>query len=201
MTRNLEPGLEPQAHVRVRMYRYSGATGPLQRRVIINKGVRPEPVLEVRVEEYRVHLQREGAIEQGEMIVIGLHGNALAIVTAIPEVLERACQRSRKTFKRGDVTLMVDILERVLVEGNAMDVEAGGTVDFIRNRKLSNKTVLLSSVILPILVEGQSRNRTVNCLVLDPSKRLDGRDVIRLQVNDIEILRERENELFPSYID
>jgi hypothetical protein len=56
-------------------------------------------------------------------------------------------------------------------------------------------------VILPILVEGQSRNRTVNCLVLDPSKRLDGRDVIRLQVNDIEILRERENELFPSYID
>jgi hypothetical protein len=26
MTRNLEPGLEPQAHVRVRMYRYSGAT-------------------------------------------------------------------------------------------------------------------------------------------------------------------------------
>jgi hypothetical protein len=30
MTRNLEPGLEPQAHVRVRMYRYSGATeGPL----------------------------------------------------------------------------------------------------------------------------------------------------------------------------
>jgi hypothetical protein len=27
MTRNLEPGLEPQAHVRVRMYRYSGATG------------------------------------------------------------------------------------------------------------------------------------------------------------------------------
>jgi hypothetical protein len=175
--------------------------GPLQRRVIINKGVRPEPVLEVRVEEYRVHLQREGAIEQGEMIVIGLHGNALAIVTAIPEVLERACQRSRKTFKRGDVTLMVDILERVLVEGNAMDVEAGGTVDFIRNRKLSNKTVLLSSVILPILVEGQSRNRTVNCLVLDPSKRLDGRDVIRLQVNDIEILRERENELFPLYID
>jgi hypothetical protein len=181
--------------------RYMDDMGPLQRRVIINKGVRPEPVLEVRVEEYRVHLQREGAIEQGEMIVIGLHGNALAIVTAIPEVLERACQRSRKTFKRGDVTLMVDILERVLVEGNAMDVEAGGTVDFIRNRKLSNKTVLLSSVILPILVEGQSRNRTVNCLVLDPSKRLDGRDVIRLQVNDIEILRERENELFPSYID
>jgi hypothetical protein len=181
--------------------RYMDDMGPLQRRVIINKGVRPEPVLEVRVEEYRVHLQREGAIEQGEMIVIGLHGNALAIVTAIPEVLERACQRSRKTFKRGDVTLMVDILERVLVEGNAMDVEAGGTVDFIRNRKLSNKTVLLSSVILPILVEGQSRNRTVNCLVLDPSKRLDGRDVIRLQVNDIEILRERENELFPSYMD
>jgi hypothetical protein len=28
MTRNLEPGLEPQAHVRVRMYRYSGATQP-----------------------------------------------------------------------------------------------------------------------------------------------------------------------------
>jgi hypothetical protein len=98
--------------------RYMDDMGPLQRRVIINKGVRPEPVLEVRVEEYRVHLQREGAIEQGEMIVIGLHGNALAIVTAIPEVLERACQRSRKTFKRGDVTLMVDILERVLVEGS-----------------------------------------------------------------------------------
>jgi hypothetical protein len=29
MTRNLEPGLEPQAHVRVRMYRYSEATSVL----------------------------------------------------------------------------------------------------------------------------------------------------------------------------
>jgi hypothetical protein len=34
-TRNLEPGLEPQAHVRVRMYRYSGATlGLLPRRCL-----------------------------------------------------------------------------------------------------------------------------------------------------------------------
>ena len=157
--------------------------------------------LEVRVEEYRLHLQREGVIVQGEMIVVGVHGNALAIVTAIPEVLEKACQRNRKTFKRGDVAVMVDYLERAPVEGNAMIIEAEGTVDFIRNKKLSNKTILLSSVILPVLVEGQSRNRTVNCEVLDLSQRLNGLDVIRLHVNDLDILRERENELFPSHLD
>ena len=175
--------------------------GPLHRRTTLNKGVRPEPVLEVRVEEYRLHLQREGVIVQGEMIVVGVNGNALAIVTAIPEVLVRACQRKGKTFKRGDVAVMVDFLERAPVDANAVNIEADGTVDFIRNRRLFNKTILLSSVILPVLVEGQSRNRIVNCQVLGPSQRLNGLDVIRLHVNDIEILRERESELFPSYID
>lgn len=175
--------------------------GPLQRRVIQNKGIRPEPILEVRVEEYRLHLQREGVIVQGELIVVGVRGEALAIITAIPEVIDRACQRKGKTFKRGDVAVMVDFLECVPLEGSAMNVEANGRVDFIRNRKMSNKTILLSSVILPVLVEGQSRSQIINCQVLDLSERLNGLDVIRLHVNDIDILRERENELFPSYLD
>jgi hypothetical protein len=38
MTRNLEPGLEPQAHVRVRMYRYSGATAAISKAVVYNTG-------------------------------------------------------------------------------------------------------------------------------------------------------------------
>ena len=181
--------------------RYLDDMGPLRRQTFQNKGFRKEPPIERRVEEYRVHLSAGGTIIHGEMIVVGLQGGNIGMVTVIPEVIEKKCQRNNKSFVRGNVVIMVDVLEKapfVNVE-EGLNTTSRSTQDYIRSndRLLRSRPILLSDVILPTLRHGVSRSDLIRCEVLDPTERIRGLDVYRLQLQDLELLRERENEIFP----
>ena len=62
--------------------------GPLRSKTIKNIGKRGEPILESRVKEYREFLCKDGPIEAGEMVVVGIRGCGLELITSLPEVLE-----------------------------------------------------------------------------------------------------------------
>ena len=121
------------------------------------------------------------------------------MITAIPEVIEKKCQRASKHFVRGNVVIMVDVLEKarfnIIEDGE--NVRTQGTQDYIRNNALRSRPFLLSDVILPIIRSGSSRSDLIKCEVLEPTERIRGLDVYRIAVQDIELLREREDELFP----
>jgi hypothetical protein len=63
--------------------------GPLRSRTTKNSGLRSEPVLETRVKEYSDFLSREGIIQNGEIFIVGVKGGGLALITSLPEVLEK----------------------------------------------------------------------------------------------------------------
>ena len=134
--------------------------GPLRKQTFQNKGFRKEPAIEGRVEEYRVHLSAGGTIVHGERVIVGLQGGKVAMVTVIPEVIDKKCQRSIKSFIRGDVVIMVDVLEKVPFEitEDGSNTTVQDTQDFIRNNALRSRPILLSDVILPTLREGVCRS-------------------------------------------
>jgi hypothetical protein len=70
------------------------------------------------VEEYRVHLRAGRIIVHGERIIFGLQGGNIGMVTVIPEVTEKKCQRNTKSFFRGNVVVIVDVLEKARFEMN-----------------------------------------------------------------------------------
>lgn len=175
--------------------------GPLRKRTFQNKGFREEPLLATRMQEYRTHLEIGGVIIHGEKIIVGVHGGGLALVTALPEVIVRGCQRNNKTFKRGDVTVVIDVLTAVREEIATEAQISNSTVDYVRTTKLRNRTVLLSDIILPVIVEGVTRSNLFPCDVLDPSQRSNGLDIYRIRRCDVEMISEREREFFSSITD
>ena len=175
--------------------------GPLRKRTFQNKGFRDEPELASRVEEYRNHLHREGVVIQGEKIVVGVRGGGLALVTVLPEVIERGCQRNGKKFKRGDVTVVVDVLKEVVEDSTRENRIPLEYADYVRNSKQTQRTILLSDIVLPAIVEGIARSDLFRCNVLDPSERRQGLDVYRMFRSDIEMINEGEKELFSSFTD
>lgn len=182
-------------------FSYLHDMGPLRQRTFQNKGFRDEPELASRITDYRNHLHREGVIIHGEKIVVGLRGGGLALVTVLPEVIERACQRNGKKFKRGDVTVVVDVLKEVREEPMMESLIPSGYMDYVRSSKQLQRTMLLSDIILPAIVEGVARSDLLHCDILDPSDRRNGLDVYRMSKNDVEMISEREKELFSSITD
>lgn len=170
--------------------------GPVRKRTFQNKGFREEPTLAMRIEEYHTHLQKEGVIIASEKVIVGVRGGGLALVTALPEVIERNCQRMGKKFKRGDVTFVLDVLKLVIQEIGAEVHQFNGTIDYVRDGKQKQRTLLLSNIVLPVVVEGVSRSTLFNCDLLHPSQRRNGLDVYRMKVSDLEMISERERELF-----
>jgi hypothetical protein len=117
-------------------------------------------------------------------------------VAALPEVIERSCQLMGKKFKRGDVTVVVDVLKIVIEEVGAEVHQSNGTIDYVRDGKHLQRTLLLSNIVLPVIVEGVSRSTLFHCDLLDPSQRRNGLDIYRMEVSDVEMISERERELF-----
>lgn len=74
-----------------------------------------------------------------------------------------------------------------------------GTVDFVRSSvdKLLHRTVLMSNIILPKFVEGRTRSNLIPVSLRVGDLRINGMNVYRLQSVDLDVLRERESELFP----
>lgn len=172
--------------------------GSLRLRTIKNLGLRTEPILEVRMKEYNEFLHMGGIIENGEIIIAGVRGGGIAIIYGLPEVLDKKCTRMGTPYKIGDVIVMVHLLTKVPVGGSPSTPIQVGTVDYVRNNtgKMLHRTMLLSNIILPAIVAGKTRNNLVAVSILGVDQRYNGMDIYRLQLHDIEIIREREGELF-----
>ena len=172
--------------------------GELRLRTVLNTGLRTEPPLDARITEYKKFLGEGGIIVSGVKIIVGIKGRGLAMVTALPEVLEKKCQRMGVKYKRGDVTLVVDMLKNVNETPNEQFIRPVGTADYIRNNsgKLLQRTVLLSNIILPVISSSTNRESIVPSVMLSHSERVEGLDVFRILTSTIESLVERENELF-----
>ena len=73
-----------------------------------------------------------------------------------------------------------------------------GTADYIKNNtgKMFGRTMSLSNLILNTPLEGKSRGKLLTYEFLGLELRVQGLDVIRLQINEIDLLREQEGEIF-----
>lgn len=173
--------------------------GPLHLRIIKNKGLRIESPLECRIEEYKNFLNREGIIIDGERIIAGARGKEIALITLRPETLQKKCRRAGVQFKLDDVIVVIDMLKKVEGEINEQNRTPEGYTDYQRNNKgnFMQRTILLSKIILPALIEGGNRGDMIQSDLLGPLERINGLDVFRLKTKDVEMLCERENDLFP----
>lgn len=160
--------------------------------------MRSEPVLELRLKEYSEFLNKGGLIAPGEIIIAGVRGGGVAFITTLPEVLDKKCVRMGISYKMGDVIIVVDILTKVLMDTASDGQRPTGTVDFVRSSvdKLLHRTVLMSNIILPEIVDGRTRSNLIPVTLRDGDLRINGMNVYRLQFVDLEVLRERESELF-----
>ena len=73
--------------------RYKADMGDLRLRTVLNTGLRIEPPLDTRIAEYRKFLSEGGMIISSVKIIVGIKGRGLAMVTALPEVLDKKCPR------------------------------------------------------------------------------------------------------------
>lgn len=139
-----------------------------------------------------------GIIENGEIIIAGVKGGGLAIVYGLPEVLDKKCTRMGVLYKMGDVIVMVHLLTKVPVDTSVTVPMQVGTADYVRNSagKMLHRTMLLSNIILPPIVPGKTRNNLIAVAILGVDQRYNGMDIYRLQLSDIDIIRERESEIF-----
>jgi hypothetical protein len=172
--------------------------GPLRHRVMKNTGIRSEPILETRVQEYTEFISRDGIIGNSERVIVGVRGGGLAIIVSLPEVLEKKCTRQNTSYKIGDVIVIVDLLTRVMNEMNVLHPRPIGTADFIWSNKgkMLSRTILVSNIILPTNLVGLSRDNLLTYDLLGLHQRVFGLDVMRLQLSEIELIRERESEIF-----
>jgi hypothetical protein len=99
--------------INVNCFRYVVDMGALRLRTITNTGMRKEPPIDSRVAEYKQFLSSIGIIIGDEKIIVCVKGGGLALVTSLPEVLLKKCQSMGVPFKRGDVTIVVDMLKKV----------------------------------------------------------------------------------------
>jgi hypothetical protein len=66
-------------------------------------------------------------------------------------------------------------------------------IDYVRNLRMLKIVILLSSIILPPMIDGLSRNQHIICEILD---RYDSLDVHRIHRNDIDLLHDVEINVF-----
>ena len=171
--------------------------GSLRPKTIKNMGKRGEPILESRVKEYREYLCKDGPIEADELVIVGIKGGGLALITSLPEVLEKKCTRMGVGYKVGDVIVIVDMLTKAnMAEG----IDSTEYADYIRNNKgkMLQRTTLLSDVILQAPLKDKSRKELLTHEMLGPVHKQNGLNVLRLQVSEINLLREVESEIFSA---
>ena len=83
-------------------------------------------------------------------------------------------------------------------EINADNPKPIGAADFIRNNEgiMLSRTILLSNISRPSNIDGLSRDKLLTYEMLGLDQRVCGLDVMRLQINEIGLIRERESEIF-----
>jgi hypothetical protein len=133
-------------------------------------------------------------------VVTSIRGGGVAIVTSLPEVLNKKCIHMTVPFKRGDVTVVVDMLMKLANETDIQNPKPVGTVEYVKNntRKMLSRTKAVSDLILPSDLQSIDRNQVLTHEVLGYDRQNNGMDAIRLQLKKIVLLRERESEIFNS---
>ena len=174
--------------------RYPDDMGPLRAKNVKNKGMRIEPILETRIKDYTEFFNRQGVIENEKKVITCIKGGGIAMITSLPEVIEKKCKRMNIAYKLGDVTIIVDILEKLTSELDINNPKPEGTVEFIKNvtGKLLQRTILLSDVVLPSDLDSIAANQVIVYETLGPEIRFNGLNVIRLQRCDLESIRESD---------
>ena len=83
-------------------------------------------------------------------------------------------------YKRGDVTVVVDMLKNICDTESAQSTRPAGTADYIRNNggKLLQRTVLLSDIVFPLISSNVNRETIIPSVVLSHSERVEGLDVL-----------------------
>ena len=172
--------------------------GPLRPRSIKNTGIRIEPVNETRVRDYTEFLIADGVIQSSERVIICIRGGGVAMITSLPEKLKKKCTRRMGiSYKMGDVTIVVDMLMKV-ADADAEHPIQVGSIDYVKNNtgKMLHRTLLISDLVLPTDLRSASRDKLITSEMLDPERRVRGMNVYRLQMRDIDLMRERETEIF-----
>jgi hypothetical protein len=143
-----------------------------------------------RVKEYSDFISRDGIIQNGERIIVGVKGGELALTTSFSEVLDKKCTRLNTSYKIVDTVVLVDMLLRVMHDVTARPV---GTADYIRNNtgRMLGRTMSLNNLILLTPLEGKSRGMLLTHEVLGQELRVQGLDMIRLQISEIDLLRKK----------
>jgi hypothetical protein len=166
---------------------------------IRNLGIKPMPTLEAKMEEYMKFLNREATIMEGENIVVGIKGGGYGILVRLPEILPKACKRQKEKYKRNDVIVQVDLLLEIKAlhnDQNQLIDTPNECIDYVRNLRMLKRVILLSSIILPPIIDGLSRNQHIKCQILDQSNRYDSLDIHRIHRNDIDLLHDVETNVF-----
>lgn len=171
--------------------------GPLRPRLIKNTGIRIEPVHETRVRDYAEYLIADGIIQSSERVIICIRGGGVAMITSLPEKLKKKCTRMGISYKMGDVTIVVDMLMK-FADADAEHPIQVGSIDYVKNNtgKMLHRTLLISDLVLPADLRSASRDKLIMSEMLDPERRVRGMNVYRLQMRDIDLMRERETEIF-----
>ena len=102
------------------------------------------------------------------------------------------------SYKMGYVIIVIDILTKVLTDTAVDGQRPTVTVAFVRSSvdKLLYRTVLMSNIILPKIVEGHTSCNLIPLTLREGDLRINGMNIYRLQYVDLGVLRERESELF-----
>jgi hypothetical protein len=151
---NCLKALSPEDYLRCT---YMEDFGPLLGGTMTHKVLPPEPTVDVKIREYIDFLSREGLLIDGERIIVRVRGGGLALLTSLPEVLERNCSKRKNnvvtTYKRGDVLATVDMLMRVPPQYIRKNPIPDGHYDYIKNveGKAKNITLHFNELILPPL--------------------------------------------------
>ena len=90
------------------------------------------------------------------------------------------------------------MLKKAEREDSVLNQTPDGYTDYQRNNRgnVMQRTILLSKIVLPALVDGGNRQDMIQSELLGPLQRINGLDVYRLKSIDVEIINERENDMF-----
>lgn len=172
--------------------------GNLNLRQLRIKGLKIESPQDVRVEEYKIFLWREGHLIDGEQIIVGVRGKGIGVLISLPETHDKKSKRAGIQFKMGDVSVVIDMLRKTEVDNEEWSLTPYGCTDYQKDNRGNalQRTILLSKIVLPLHFDGLSRKNIISCTILDPCYCIEGRDVYRLKTKEVELLNECENDLF-----
>jgi hypothetical protein len=168
---------------------------------------RPEPKLEERTALHSNFLRGITApggdiipLEVQEYVIAGIQGGGLALVISLPEVMLAKRTRQGTHYKIGDVLVLVNLLLEIAApEGE----DSIGHRYYIKDTtgKRQGISVHVAKLVLPVNLDPpRVRSATIPYVILPDNKRVEGLEVLKVEREGIEFLKEIEGELLSEGI-